>query len=195
MTRPWDEAPTAGSPKNRDSLELSARLWMRAYPRRWRVTFGDDLVAVLCDVTPPDARRVPVREAVGIVRAGWALRLRERPPFWRWLAYRFLGLRLPVQYRYWVMDDLLGPLFGFRLMTATLIFTAAWMSALNFFSDGALWADPPPIRFISIYFLIWLFSSVMGRKYRARVDWKRFIGTEPPRELQPRRIRRLPLEI
>lgn len=193
MKRPWGNRDGADRLSDQASLERSARRWMRAYPRRWRVTFGDDFVGVLSDVADPNVRRVPLREAAEIVRAGWALRLRERPPFWRWLGYRLLAIKLPEQYRFWVIDDLLGALFGLRVALSNLIillpaFVTFWGLAPESFSN--------PIQMPEAIFLIGalVLLVVPGRRRTARQYWKRLIGTEPLRELQPRRYRRLPTE-
>lgn len=174
--------------KPESKLERSARLWMRAYPRRWRLSFGDDLVAVLHDVTAPGTQRVPMREAAEIVRAGWALRWREHPPFWRSAGYRVLGIRLPDEYRFWVMDDLLGPLHGFRSQTVAFL--------LLIFSVGLGWpltgpnAAPytAPIASGSLIFIA--IVTVAFGSYRARQDWQKFISPHVPLELLPRRERR-----
>lgn len=190
MKRPWGGQRDSEPMSDRASLERSARWWMRAYPRRWRVIFGEDFVGVLSDVAAPNTRRVPLREAAEIVRSGWALRLRERPPFWRWLGYRCFHVKLPEQYRFWVVDDLLGVLFGLRvgisnLMLLMPMYVTYW-ALMPEFSSG-----PMPILTVIALFTSLASVSVLGRRYQARQHWKRFIGTEPLRELQPRRYRRL----
>ncbi len=188
MKWPWSARDSADLISVRENLERSTRLWMRAYPRRWRVTFGDDLVGVLEELTPPGVRRVPIREAAEIVRAGWALRLRERPSVWKWLGYRFLDRELPEQYRFWIIDDLLGPLSGLRVavvnqMIVLPMFVFYWVLLPESFSG------PVPVPFVVFYLATLAIVIFSGRKYQARKRWRRFIGTEPPLELQSRRYR------
>lgn len=186
--RPWKKSESGGHLTNQENLERSAWRWMRAYPLRWRIQFGDDLVGVLTDVSGPDVRRVPLSEATQIVRAGWALRLRERPPIWRWLGYRYLDLRLPEQYRYWVMDDLLGRLFGLRtvIINQTIMlpfFLGFWLLVPESFSG------PIPLPLLGVYLASLAIAIFPGRRFLARRCWRRFIGTEPPLELQSRSYR------
>lgn len=174
-------------------LERSARFWMRAYPRRWRAIFGDDLVAVLHDVTEPGAQQVSLREAAQVVRAGWALRWREHPPFWRWLAYRSFGLRLPDEYRFWVMDDLLGKFYSVRygMLPVPAMYAAAYLA--SFLAPLGLEGLRPPasaIPFLVIMLAVVLGMLVVGRRFRARQDWQKFISPHVPLELLPRRERR-----
>ena len=102
-------------------VERSARIWLRAYPRRWRSSYGEDLVGTLLDLAGPDARTVRLSDGVSVVRAGWALRWREHPPLGPWLAYRLRERGLPAQYRAWLMDDLLGRRVGFRLNAGSTV--------------------------------------------------------------------------
>lgn len=113
-------------------FERSARLWLHAYPRRWRRDRGDEVVGVLLELagaggatgglagagpTPASAvldRGIGPRAALDLVRHGWATRLREHPPLHRWLAYHGFGTRLPVRYRGWAADEIDGALFGLR---------------------------------------------------------------------------------
>lgn len=53
-------------------VERSARLWVRAYPRRWRYSYGEDLVGTLLDLAGPDARTVRLRDGLSVLGAGWA---------------------------------------------------------------------------------------------------------------------------
>ena len=45
---------------------------------------------------------------MNLVRGGWATRWRDRPPWYRWLAYRTFDAELPREYRDWVADDIEG---------------------------------------------------------------------------------------
>lgn len=92
--------------------ERSVRWWLNAYPRRWRVTYGDDLVATALELAVPGRRRFGVREGLALARAGWALRRRERPP-WR-VRVRVVLLGAPgvedrVVHRAWLVDRALSP--------------------------------------------------------------------------------------
>ena len=165
-------------------FERSARRWMRAYPRRWRATYGDDLVAILTDVAGDRARHIPAREAAGIVRAGLSLRWREHPAFWPWLAYRYMGRRLPEKYRNWVIDDLLGPLYTARVISAPfLVFVLP--SYVSLTVSGVL--DP---SWHVIWVVVFALSAFTGRRFRPRSDWMKFIGPVVPYELLSRSQRR-----
>jgi hypothetical protein len=93
----------------------SARFWLRAFPRRWRAVHLDEALAVLAELALPGARRVGAREAVAMVRSGWATRWRGHPGPMTWLAYRLLDLRVPSRYRGWAHDDITGVLYPVRL--------------------------------------------------------------------------------
>ena len=169
-------------------FERSAQFWMRAYPRRWRATFGDDLVSVLHDVTTPSAQHVPVREAVEIVRAGWALRWREHPPLKNWLTYRLIGLRLPARYRFWAMDDVLGPLYTLRtnwfalpiLVGSAPSFVRSLAVSDPIYLDWIAWALP----FVLVSILVFL------QRATRRSAWRHHFGAEPPPQLLSRRAQR-----
>lgn len=97
-----------------DEFERSARFWLRAYPVRWRAVRGDELVGVLRDLAGPDATRLPLREGLGLLRAGWATRWRDGPPIGTRLAYRWLERPIPPRYREWARDDIDGRWFDTR---------------------------------------------------------------------------------
>ena len=105
-------AAASGRASSADAFERSVRRWMNAYPRRWRVTFGDDLVATALELAEPGRRRLGLREGLALVRGGWALRRRERPP----LRVRMLtgfGWRVSARdraaHRAWIVDIALSP--------------------------------------------------------------------------------------
>ena len=181
------ETPSGGvSSSAAESLERSARFWLRAYPRRWRVAFGEDFVGVLAEVSDPGTVRVPAREAAAIVKGGWALRLREHPPLLRWLGYRFLDVRLPLQYQHWVVDDILGRFWGARLMSSALIL---WVViALNLLVNDdtkALMGYVGFIAVLSVGFSL-LLAGPFGTSKR-RAAWQRHVSPEVPRSLLSRR--------
>ena len=175
----------AGRP---DLFDLSARLWLRAYPRRWRVTYGADLLATLVDVAPEGVRTVPVREGLAVLRAGWALRWREHPPFWPWLGYRLFNRRLPARYRYWVIDDLLGPLYEVRTMHVSLVLIVIMfcVPGLGFGGGGVslrLWV----VLVLWMYLLTGVSATV---KHLPRRVWVSQVGGPVPIQLRPRWRRR-----
>ena len=174
----------AGRP---DLFDLSARLWLRAYPRRWRATYGADLLGTLADVAPERARMVPVREGLAVLRAGWALRWREHPRFWPWLAYRIFERRLPDRYRYWVIDDLLGPLYEARLGAVVLPYVLLVVVLV----DGPVWlfGEPSPLPdSMPAFFLVWYGLLVLlGKtlKVPQRRVWGKQVGGRYPTALLP----------
>ncbi|NUU16375.1 hypothetical protein HP550_03825 [Cellulomonas humilata] len=89
-------------------FERSVHRWLRAYPRRWRRERAAEVTALLADLAGPDATRLSAGTVVGLVRAGWATRLRTRPPLRHVLAYRLIDRRVPAPYRGWVSDDIEG---------------------------------------------------------------------------------------
>ncbi|GAA3799161.1 hypothetical protein [Cellulomonas soli] len=116
-------SPTEIDPR----FERSVGFWLRAYPRRWRATRADELTAVLADMAAPGARRLDVRSALGLLRAGWGTRWRERPPFWVAVGYRWQMSVPAPRYRAWVRDDIEGPLFPAREVAWRLWFIFVMM--------------------------------------------------------------------
>ncbi|MCG2798108.1 MAG: hypothetical protein L6367_06150, partial [Cellulomonas sp.] len=110
-------------------FERSTRFWLRAYPVRWRAVRGDELLGVLRDLAGPDATRLPLREGLGLVRAGWATRWREGPPLRTRLAYRWLERPIPPRYREWARDDIDGRWYDTRrmLLAPLGIFVIFWL--------------------------------------------------------------------
>jgi hypothetical protein len=94
-------------------VERQLRVALHAFPTRWRIERGDELVATARDMLPPEAERVPLAVLVDIVRAGWGERRRRHPPLWRWLHY-CLGGKLPARWHTWVSDDLAGRWYWLR---------------------------------------------------------------------------------
>jgi len=169
------------------TAERTARLWLRAYPRRWRYAYGEDLVGTLLDLAGPDARTVRVRDGVSVVRAGWSLRWREHPPLLPWLGYRLFEMRLPARYRYWVMDDLLDRFYTARtaaaaFVTVAVVFTgiSAVVPSLESVLIPVSW-DAPMMFALAVALLAALQPRVGPRRV-----WRRQISTWLPRELRPR---------
>ena len=169
------------------TAERSARLWLRAYPRRWRYAYGEDLVGTLLDLAGPGARTVRVRDGVSVVRAGWSLRWREHPPLLPWLGYRFFEMRLPARYRYWVMDDLLDRFYTARMAAVGFVTVAALFLILS--------AAIPSLRSVLIpdswdlpimFGLTVVLLAVLQPRVAPRRVWRRQISTWLPRDLRPR---------
>jgi hypothetical protein len=165
-----------------DPLERSARFWLRAYPRRWRAAFGDDLVGVLAEVSAPGTVRVPAREAAAIVRGGWALRLREHPPLLRWLGYRIFERRLPERYQHWVADDILGRFWFTRYISA-----AAGLGVLGALAYFWIFSSVDVTEALgsarTFYGGMIVLSVVLGGAFstpRRRKAWQRLISSEVP---------------
>lgn len=104
----------------------SVRFWSRAYPRRWRAARGAELLGLLADLAKPTARRLDAGSVLDIVRAGWATRMRDRPPLGPWLQYRLLGRRALSAYRPWVADDIAGALFPARNVALPIVVFAVF---------------------------------------------------------------------
>ena len=168
-------------------FDFTARLWLRAYPRRWRATYGTDLLGTLADVATEGARTVPIREGLAVLRAGWALRWREHPPFWPWVGYRFFNRRLPGRYRYWVIDDLIGPLYDVRVYLATLPVVSGPLLI-----QSLLTSTPPPWEFLValVAWFVFLLLVSMALKLSARWAWDKHVGGMYPTEILPLRRRR-----
>lgn len=166
-------------------LERSARLWVRAYPRRWRFAYGEDLVGTLVDLAGPDAATVRLRDGLSVLRAGWALRLREHPPLLPWLRYRIVESDLPEQYRVWMIDDLLGRLHAARWYAGYMVILALIFSVVSLVSRDAqlvltaLSAWPA-------YVLLGVVGTVVGPRVKARQVWRKHVSGWVPPELRPR---------
>ncbi|GII04770.1 DUF5313 family protein [Planobispora takensis] len=99
------------------------RLLRVAYPPRFVQARGEEFLSTLLDLADPGQTRPDLRTVLDVVRAGVLWRLQERPPLWRWLCYRLSGKRLPLRYRWWVRDDVLGRFFPVRLLGTWLSLT------------------------------------------------------------------------
>lgn len=170
------------------TAERTARLWLRAYPRRWRYSSGEDLVGTLLDLAGPDARTVRLRDGLSVLRAGWMLRLREHPPLVPWVRYRLFGADLPADYRVWMIDDLLGRLHALRWFVAYLILLVGSMGLFSAVAgDLDVWTQmlsgwPWWVGF-------GVLSTVVGPRYSARTVWLKHVSGWVPPELRPRRHR------
>ncbi|GAA3741737.1 hypothetical protein HDA32_003395 [Spinactinospora alkalitolerans] len=105
-----------------DRYEWELRRALRWYPPHYRERHGEEIIATALELRELDELEVSRAERWGLVKAGLLTRLRERPPFPRWLAYRLLGVRVPFRYRMWVRDEVLGRWFGLRTSATSLSF-------------------------------------------------------------------------
>jgi len=149
--------------------ERSARLWLRAYPRRWRAARGEELLGVLADLAAPGARRVGPSTAFDLLRGGWLTRLRLHPPLHRWAAYRLLDVQLPAGFRMWAYDDISGSLFGARekLVVPAFLVVAMWLG-------GAV--DAP---FLAGYLVLAALISAAPADYLRRRSILRHVAPHP----------------
>jgi hypothetical protein len=88
--------------------ERRARRLLAAYPWRVRAEQGDEIVGTVLDTLAPDARRMPWRDQLDLVRGGIRTRRQRRPPWPTVLAYR-IGFRIHPRWIRWVFDDLERP--------------------------------------------------------------------------------------
>lgn len=100
-----------------DRYEQRLRRALRCYPRHYREQPGEEIIATTLELRESDTT---ADERWGLVKAGLLTRLRERPPFLRWLAYRSLDTRVPPRYRMWVRDDVLGRWYALRRLVAVV---------------------------------------------------------------------------
>ncbi len=146
-----------------ERLERSARFWMRAYPRRWRVARGEELLGVLLDLAAPGARRVGARTAIDLVRGGWATRWREHPPLLPWLGYRALNRRLPEPYRAWAKDDIDGAYYAPRELLGA---TWAYVALMEIFTRVPGRAVPTLGR-VEQFMAVWIGMAVLTWLFRS----------------------------
>ncbi|GEA80016.1 hypothetical protein [Cellulomonas uda] len=86
------------------------RWCLAAYPPRWRAAREHEVAGLLADLADDeqagaDPGRVSVPEALGLVRAGLATRVRTGPPLRTRAAYRMLDARIPARHRGWAHDE------------------------------------------------------------------------------------------
>jgi uncharacterized membrane protein len=147
-------------------IERTARLWMRAYPRRWREVRGEELLGLVVDLAGPDARHLGATAAFDLVRGGWATRWREHPPVHTWLLYRMFGRRIPAAYRSWALDDIDGLWYPIRsnLPVIVVLFAMQLVSPMSSRPQSAwyylVWVFVP---------LSWLFLWPEGNRSSARL--------------------------
>lgn len=149
----------------------SVTRWLRAYPRRWRVTRAAEVTDLLADLAPPDARRLDLRSGLGLVRAGWATRWREHPPPLPYLRYLVLDRPLDPRYRAWVLDDVEGPWFAARRVlgvTALLVVAVVvWPLLLG---------DEPSLAFTRTFVVMMLLNlALWARRWQERAVTRQLV--------------------
>lgn len=142
-------------------FERSVDRWLRAYPPRWRAVRRGEVLALLADLAPEDARRLDVRSGLGLLRGGWATRWREHPPPGPYLTYLLAQSRLPARYRAWVRDDIEG-----RWYVARRGLTGAWLFIGVLIAQVASGSTPDPGLVASGTCLILLITALWGRRWR-----------------------------
>ena len=153
-------------------LDRSAAFWLRAYPRRWRQQHAAEVTAVLTDLCPAGARRLGPRAAAELVRAGWAMRWRQRPPIGTYLRYRVLEHRPAPVYDGWRRDDLEGVLYPLR---AAVVLTLALSPVFLALSFAVGWSADT----IAVGLVLSLVLSVV-RNARARGGLSEALEEAPP---------------
>ncbi|MER5320493.1 hypothetical protein [Streptosporangium roseum] len=149
-----------------DPYERWCRLLMRAYPPRFRKSRGEELLSTLLDLQEPGQMRLSLRESFDVICGGLAVRLRGRPPLWRWLLYRTLFVRLPSKYRMWARDDIHGRFYIFRRYYG-LLGTIAYAAGLVI----VIFFDEEPFKALGITLglgLGYLMRSIGAEKVRRR---------------------------
>jgi hypothetical protein len=142
--------------------ERRVRFLLRAFPRRYRAARTQEILSTLADVERPLTKRPSLGTAIDLVRAGWAERLRTRPPLHHWFSYRLTG-QLPVEYRDWMLDDVFGGLYWLRSSLFGSVLLSTSLLILSLFGPS----DTPLLRTM---FLIQvpLFTVVWCLSYRKR---------------------------
>lgn len=156
-----------------DVYEQRLRRALRWYPRHYRESRGEEIVATVLELRAPGADTVDRAELRGLVLGGLRTRLRERPPLWTWAGYRLLGSRVPHRYRMWVRDDALGRWFAVRRFgggAVALALVAAVCAPLAV--GGALYAGLDPWGYEhTVGFAPKAVESTLGLTALAAVPW------------------------
>ncbi|MEO3786860.1 hypothetical protein ABGB12_26335 [Actinocorallia sp. B10E7] len=156
-------------------FEQRCDLLLRSYPPRYRQIRRDEILGTLLDAAEPHATAPSVRECWDVIRGGIATRLRERPPFHRWLAYRLMDIPVPYRYRMWVRDDALGRFHILRSNLGHLVFmylvmlaTWAWMAFTS--GDAALPAmSPTAWTILAVGAVITVVNPLFHQAFRRRI--------------------------
>jgi hypothetical protein len=164
---PDDDRP---APSVGPRFARSAQLWLRAYPRRWRAARAAELTEVLADLAEPGATRLGLRDAVDVVRSGWATRWREHPPARPFFAFRLWDRRLPAEYDPWLRDDVTGAMYPVRKMWPVIIFVGVMVM------DNGPW--PGIVAMATWATVVFVFRGWVRREALAR-----YFPPAPPRAL------------
>ncbi|MCB7135138.1 hypothetical protein [Cellulosimicrobium marinum] len=178
-----DRGPRPRRGEASERYERSARLWLRAYPRRWRVAHEEEAVAVLLDLAPTAAggghlaAGIGAREAWGLLRSGWSLRRREHPPLGRWLLYRLFDVRLPARYWWWVADDVQGALFAWRLGVFNAVVTLQVVYGLPLLGQlvGIENMTLLPVWFVATLLVVLVVSGFLWRERNVARAWRKHV--------------------
>jgi hypothetical protein len=136
------------------------RVALRAYPSRWRRAHQTELIDLLRDSVAPERTWPGWRVATDLVVGGWRIRWRMRPPFLRWLGYRFLDIRLPAPWQQWARDDIDGAWWPVRTVAVGVAIAAAiWL---------VIFALPVPSPYLVTPPLAVVFTSVFGARRQRR---------------------------
>ena len=147
------------------SLDRSAAFWLRAFPRRWRAQRAAEVAEVLADLAPVGATRLDLRTAAGLVRAGWGVRWRQRPPVGAFLRYRLLGRRPSHAYDGWLRDDLEGALYPWRYALVLDVVLGALFLPLFLLLDLPL---VPSAVVVAVGFVATVVDRARGARARSR---------------------------
>lgn len=161
-----------------DAFERSVRRWMNAYPRRWRVMFGDDLVATALELADPGQRRLGLREGLALVRGGWALRRRERPPLRVRMLTGFgrVSARDRAAHRAWIVDIALSP--WLRLPAQLVIYMPIVLVNLYMWWDRGLLLNLVAAVGLPLSALGPCLVPAWGRRV-SRATWRTLFPDEP----------------
>jgi hypothetical protein len=131
---------------------------LRAYPRLWRRAHEIELIDVLRDSVPWQRNWPGWRVLADLVGGGWRIRWRMRPPFWRWVGYRFFDVRLPEPWCEWARDDIDGAWWPVRSIgVGVAIATALWW---------VLFVLSLPSLYLTTPFVIVVTSVFGAKRYR-----------------------------
>jgi len=160
------------------TAERQIRRAAHAFPPRWRQHSGDELVATALASLAPDVRRAPRRLLVDIVLAGWRERLRDRPPFYRWVPY-LMGVPIHPKWQVWARDDIGGALYPQRVaLRVTCVVAPPYVVVA--LALGAHWVWLFPL----MQLVGWMLTAPLYAKQTRTRAYRRngisFPGQDPP---------------
>ena len=120
------------------------RMALHAFPRRFRAARTAEILATFEEAElAGDAHPYGMPALADVVIAGWAERLRTRPPLGAYLKYRLLDGRLDARWHRWMLDDVRGRWYGLRRAVVASLTFAVVMIVLH-------QAGMPPPDMVSI---------------------------------------------